>query len=274
MRKGTVMSEIKKSFARVVGTNNTLSFAVFLLISISSPPLSVAQLDSGDWNSHNVWARFELATKGQSSTDGKPTISVNQLGAPNKARKAIQKALEAWHMNKLADADRYADEALAAYPRYAAALTIRGIIALESGPQQACEDLQKAIEYDPNYGPAHLALGSAYNRLGRYDDAARTLDRALAIAPTSWQGYYELSVTSLGKGDFKAALRLVEKASSLVPMEFPQLHMVRALAFIGLQNKPAATTELTIFLMEAPNDPSASIARQKLERLAAPSAGQ
>jgi tetratricopeptide (TPR) repeat protein len=214
-------------------------------------------------------AQIELTigTKVQSSTDGEPTVSINQLGVPDKAREALQKALEAWHVNRLADADKYLDKALASYPRYAVALTLRGLIASDGHPELACEYFQKAIEYDPNYAPARLALGSEYNRLGRFDDAARTLDRALAIAPTSWQGYYELSVTSLGKGDFKAALRFVEKASSLVPIEFPPMHVVKGYALLGLQNKLAASTELTTFLREAPDSPLASRARQMLESL-------
>ena len=80
-------------------------------------------------------------------------------------------------------------------------------------------------------------------------------------------------MASLGKGDFKAALRLVEKASSLVPSEFPPMHLVKAYAFVGLQDKPAATAELTTFLIAAPDDPLTSRARHIVEELAAFSAG-
>jgi tetratricopeptide (TPR) repeat protein len=269
------MSEIKKSFAGVRGVNKILPIALFLLTSISSPMPSAAQLDNSDFNSGHVTnAMGSIAVKTQPTADGRPAISVNQLGAPDKARNALQKALEAWRKNRPSDADAYAAEALAVYPRYAVALTVRGILKAESDPRQACEYLQKAIAYDPNYGPAYLTLGSAYNRLGQFDDAARTLDRGIAIAPAFWQGYYELSVASLGKGDFKAALRLVEKVSSLVPMELPLVHLVKGYAFVGLQNRPAATAELTTFLIEAPDDPLASRARHVLEKLAAPLAGQ
>jgi len=268
------MSATTKSFAGVRGIHNVLALALFLLTSFSSPLLLVAQLNNGDANSRHVTnTTGSIATKTQSGMDVIPAISVNQLGAPDKARNALQKAVEAWRRNKLSDADAYAGEALAAYPRYAVALTLRGMLKAESDPRQACEYLQKAITYDPNYGPAYLALGSAYNRLGQFDDAARTLDHGIAIAPTLWQGYYELSVTSLGKGDFKAALRLVEKASSLVPSEFPPMHLVKGYAFVGLQDKPAATAELTTFLIEAPDDLLASRARHIVEELAAASAG-
>lgn len=250
-----------------------LAPALFLLTSFSSPLLSVAQSDNGDADFRHVTnATGSIATKTQSGIDVRPVISANQLGAPDKASNALQKALEAWRRNKLSDADAYAGKALAAYPRYAVALTLRGVLKAESDPRQACEYLQKAIAYDPNYGPAYLTLGSAYNRLGQFDDAARMLDHGIAIAPTLWQGYYELSVASLGKGDFKAALRLVEKASSLVPTEFPPMHLVKSYAFVGLQNKPAATAELTTFLTEAPDDPLAFRARHIVEELAAPSA--
>jgi tetratricopeptide (TPR) repeat protein len=343
------MSELNKSVDFASGIRHVLSVTLLLLISISSPLLSVAQLDN--WTSHNVpdaggpllgevrsldnlpvnnaqvkiqalfngtlrstftdaAGRFDfgdvpngsytlsvvvganettesidtfgsrtqitvaIAMQGPPSTGGQPTISVNQLAAPARARKALQKALEALHMNRLADANMYLDKALIAYPRYAVALTLRGIITMDRDPQQACGDFQKAIEYDPNHGPAYAALGSVYNHLGRYDDAALTLDHALVLAPTFWPSYYELSVASLGKADFTAALRLVEKASTLAPMKYPPMHMIKALAFIGLQNTPAATTELKTFLLEAPNDPLAPKARRKLESLAAASIGR
>jgi tetratricopeptide (TPR) repeat protein len=267
------MFATKKSFAGVRGIHNMLAPALFLLAFFSSPLLSVAQLDNGDVNSRYVPdATGSLATKTQAGIVI-PAISVNQLGAPDKARNALQKAVEAWRRDKLSDADAYAAKALAAYPRYALALTLRGMLKAESDPRQACEYLQKAIAYDPNYGPAYLTLGSAYNRLGQFDDAARTLDHGIAIAPTSWEGYYELSVTSLGKGDFKAALRLIDKASSLVPTEFPPMHLIKGYAFVGLQNKPAATAELTTFLIAAPDDPLASRARHVVEELAASSPG-
>jgi tetratricopeptide (TPR) repeat protein len=251
-----------------------LAPALFLLTSCSSSLLSVAQLDDGDINSrHATNATGSIATKTHSGMDVRPAISANQLGAPDKARNALQKAVESWRRNKLSDADPFADRALAAYPHYAVALTLRGILKAESDPRQACEYLQKAIAYDPNYGPAYIALGSAYNRLGQFDDAARALDHGIAIAPTLWQGYYELSVASLGKGDFRAALRLVEKASSLVPTKFPPMHLVKGYALVGLHDKPAATAELTTFLMEAPDDPLASGARHIVEKLTSPSAG-
>jgi len=250
-----------------------LAPALFLLTSFSSSQLSVAQLDNGGINSrHATKATGSIATKTHSGINGRPAVSVNQLGAPDKARNALQKAEEAWRRNKLSDADAYADRALAAYPHYAVALTLRGILRAETDPRQACEYLQKAIAYDPNYGPAYITLGSAYNRLGQFDDAARALDHGIAIAPTLWQGYYELSVASLGKGDFRGALRLVEKASSLVPTKFPPMHLVKGYAFVGLHDKPAATAELTTFLMEAPDDPLASGARRIVEELTFPSA--
>ena len=160
------MSKIRKSLGHVSGTSRLLSIVCFALTPISLP--------------------------GQARSDVSPVISVNQLNAPEKARNAMQKAVEAWHLNKLADANIYIDKALRAYPRYAAAFTLHGIIAIDSDPQQASEDIEKAIEYDPNYVPALLVLGTVYNRLGRFDDAARTLDRALLFSPTSWQGYYEM----------------------------------------------------------------------------------
>ena len=60
----------------------------------------------------------------------------------------------------------------------------------EIGTRRAVESLKKAVELDPNYALAHVALADAYNLLGTWFNkdsdfyqplAKKTVERAIAI---------------------------------------------------------------------------------------------
>jgi tetratricopeptide (TPR) repeat protein len=199
------------------------------------------------------WLNLTMPSRDVSTTDGQATVSAAQLKVPEKARNLLQKARDALSKSKLVDAARYVEKALSVFPRYAEALTLRGVLELQDNQhEQARADAEQAIEYDPNYGKAYIVLGSAYVCLQQIDQAIRTLDRGIAITPDSWQGYYEMSRALMAKGDFSAGLRQAEKASALTPRNFPALHVLKADAYIGLKNHVAAGTELEAYLKEEP----------------------
>jgi serine/threonine-protein kinase len=75
------------------------------------------------------------------------------------------------------------------------------------GWRPALEHLQYAIDRDPGYAAAHLAIANAYNFLGFYslikptlafDVAARAAARAAAIDPSLASAYRELAVAKFG----------------------------------------------------------------------------
>jgi Flp pilus assembly protein TadD len=212
-----------------------------------------------------------LVVPGASSIgDGSPTVSVQQLKVPEKAQKAVEKAhrlLESRKPEDAAKAAKYIAESLAACPDFAQALTLRGLMALDNNrPQDAVADLEKAVKSDSTYPNAYLVLGASYNLVSRYDDAVRVLDRALALAPNSWQAYFELSKASLGTGQFAAALRFINKAQERMPKEFPHLHLVKAHALLGLKNFSEAVSELEKYLTSEPQGPNSAAARQTLDK--------
>src|SRR5262249_39796678 len=68
---------------------------------------------------------------------GRDSVSVAQFQVPDKARKLFRKAQEATDKRKLDDARKYLAEALDICPRYAAALTLRGILQLDAHDYEA-----------------------------------------------------------------------------------------------------------------------------------------
>lgn len=212
---------------------------------------------------------WDLRMPGRTNPDanGQSTVSAAQLRVPEKAHKALLKAHEAAGKNNMADAARYVDKALQLYPVYAEALAMRGLLERESDPEAALVDAEKAIEYDPNYGMGYVALGSVYTALARFDDAIHYLEHAIALIPASWQGYYEMTRALVGKRDYTAALRYIEKACSVAPKNYPFFRLSKAAVFIGLNNRSAALTELEGYLEHDPNGENAAEARKMLDNL-------
>jgi len=128
------------------------------------------------------------------------SVSVAQMKVPEKARKAFNNADSEVRKQKLEDAQKHLADALSIYPNYAEALTLRGILKLDAGQSDAARvDLEQAVDSDNNYSMAYIALGATYNLLTRWDDALRVLDRGVGLAPTSWQGYFEMGESFHGQ---------------------------------------------------------------------------
>jgi tetratricopeptide (TPR) repeat protein len=200
------------------------------------------------------------------------SVSVAQMKVPEKARKAFNGAESAIKKKKLDDAEKHLAEALAIYPKYSEALTLRGILKLDSGqPDAARVDLEQAVESDNNYSLAYIALGATYNTLTRWDDALRVLDRGVGLAPTSWQGYFEMGKSFLGKAEYEAALRQFNRAEDMQP-KYALVHLVKAHALLGLKNYSEAMSELEAYLEKEPTGAQSQEAKLTLEKVRAFSA--
>lgn len=216
------------------------------------------------------WVTLTFQSQGTAAERSQTTVSAAQLAVPANAKRELVKAQDAANKGKWDAATRSIQKALTLWPKYAEALVLRSLI--ERGQHSsdlAIADAEKAVQFDPNYGRAYAVLGASYADVNRWDDAVRTLDHGIAVAPTYWQGYYEMSRVLLLKGDPAAALRQAEKASSLAPIDFPMLHLIKGYAYLGLKDQAAARTELETYVKVRPNGQPAVKAREVLSQLAA-----
>jgi predicted Zn-dependent protease len=201
--------------------------------------------------------------------DDQSAVSVSQLKIPAAARKSLQDGVKASTRNKTKEAIDYTNRAIDLYPQFGEALAIRATLERNINPQQALMDAEKAIEFDPNFAVGYTALGSVYTEYGRLDDAVKTLNRAIAIQPDSWWGYYEMSRALVGKRDYSAALIQLQRTCNLVPKNYPFLHLAKADVLIGLNDPSSAIRELEAYLQEAPGSPESAKASRALARLRA-----
>ena len=194
------------------------------------------------------------------------TVSVKSLAAPEKAQDDYRKAHQAFLKSKFSEALAFTQKALTAAPRYAQALTLRGILRMsKSDTKGGEEDLQESLKADPNYALAYFAMGAALNLDGRYDEAQRTLEQGLRIEPTSWQGYFELGKTMMAKSDYRSALKYIVKAEGFQTSYAP-IHLVKAHALMGLKFYDEAAAELEEYIKADPSSPQAVQAKQSLDQ--------
>ena len=189
---------------------------------------------------------------------------------PEKAGKLYWKARQNFVSNHNDEAKKQVEKALQICPKFAEALTLRGLVAwrLRQG-DRGQHDFEEAIQIDPHYGVPYLALGSLYNSESHFDDALRTLGQATAISPNVWQGYFEMAKASIGKGMYAKGLELAQKAESLGGSSFAAIHLLKAYALIPQKLYTDARQELQAFLAHDPNGSDAQRAQQLLAKLSA-----
>jgi Ca-activated chloride channel homolog len=165
----------------------------------------------------------------------------------------------------------------------------------------AVEPLTKAISIYPKYVGAHNALGLAYVKLGKNEEAEHEFSQSITLDDHLPYSYLNLSWAQIALKQFPQAEQSSQKASDLAPLD---LHLLTALAYAQLLNKDYAgviataekvhnrkhpdaaivhylagaasqgqgnlvqtQVELETFLSEAPQSPFADTARKTIQQI-------
>jgi len=195
-------------------------------------------------------------------------VSLAELEVPQRARDSYAKAQQSAVKGRPEEVLKHLEKALAIYPEYAPALTMRAAFSLDKGNiTLAIDDLDKAIHADSRYALAHALMAAALNRTNKFDQALKAADRASSLSPNSWHPYFEMAKSYFGKADYQRALQQLTHAQSELPQEYAPLHLLRGQVFLRLNNYAEATKELTTFLKIAPNSPKAATVRDVLAQI-------
>lgn len=115
-----------------------------------------------------------------------------------------------------------------------------GLCLSELGRLDACiEPLERCIRIDPGYVNALVALGVAYARLGRPDEAERTLAQALDEEPNNLYAARNLAGVFGNRGKYAQALPLFRRLAEAAP-EDPTLRLGLANCLEALGGKEQA----------------------------------
>ncbi len=216
-----------------------------------------------------VTVRLPNSTTAPGGNPNAPLVSVQQLRVPDKAVSWLAKANAAVSKNKLDEASKYISKALQAYPNYAQAFALRGVLELQQQRlEQAAADANRAIQADPNYGTGYLIMGAVLNCQKKFQEALRPLQQSELLMPTAWQVYFESSKALLQLGKFQPAMQQINKAFALRDAVLhPEFHLVKGYAYVGLRTYGAALGEFQQYLSHAPNGPYAAEARSLLDKV-------
>ena len=223
-----------------------------------------------------VAKQFRLYDSGSSAIiiDMQPAVS-SKTGAGSlqmllvpKVQKELGKALEALRMNKPEQARSHLEAAYAKAPNHPAVNYLYGVYFMEVKDQEKAESYwEKALEFDPKYVSALLALSEALVREQKLTEAETYAKRAVEADPNSWRAHAILADVLLKehlpeKATQEAghALELGHGQAAIV-----QPLLARALAEGG--SKERAVKVLEEYVKDHPNDVAA---RTQLESLRAP----
>ena len=198
------------------------------------------------------------------------SISVTAMMAPKDAKKAYERGLQSLLKNKLAEAAKDFEKAVALYPNYADAWVNLGKVRLE---QQSIEParvaLKKAMEADPKLVAPYVELGLLAAKDGKWEESGKYLDRAVQLDPLDFpQAWYADAVANYNIKNYDAAEKSARSAVRLDPRHAnPRSDYLLGLVLAEKKDYAGAAAELAEFVKLAPNAPDLAQVKDRLGQL-------
>jgi len=187
---------------------------------------------------------------------------------PEKAQKEFDKGMQEMNKKSNEKAREHMEQAVALYPKYAAALDALGVLAMSAGDATAGEKyFEQAIAADGNFESALMNLGRIRTRQKRYADAAKLLKTATSADPNNVELVYLLANAEMSSGQLKEAVDDARKVHDMPHEKYAAAHMVAAMSLAKMGKNEEAGKEYGLYLKEAPQGPYAATAQQELKRL-------
>jgi len=151
-------------------------------------------------------------------------------------------------------ADKLIDEAIAANPRSAEALQVKGeMLRSRSDQAGAIRLFDEALKIDPKYVLARLSRANVNIALGKYDAANEDLDPILKAAPNNFMANYLKALELAKKQDYAAADRIFDRISPGFSVFWAGYYLQGATKF-ALGQYAQAETILAKYLNRVPDD--------------------
>jgi DNA-binding winged helix-turn-helix (wHTH) protein/tetratricopeptide (TPR) repeat protein len=103
--------------------------------------------------------------------------------------------------------------------------------------ESAIEGNKLAIELNPTFAAAHCGLADSLTYLGRYDEAIRQFEHAIALSsndPQRWAFFTYGALAFIFKGDFERAVEWADRAAEIPNHQYwTYAHKAVALALMG-----------------------------------------
>ncbi len=208
---------------------------------------------------------------------GDSTVSLTEMAAPDKARRAYGKGLDAMTDKKWDSARQNFQKAVDLYPKYAAAWTGLGILLQqESKNEEARAMFEKAIDADPKYSKPYVELALLSMSEGKVSEVLPIAERASkARAAESPQMSYLCAEAQFQLQQMDAAERSARRAVDLdSEHQFPRAEYLLGKILAAKGDTAGAEKAWKSYLKHSPDAKNKAEVEQNLEKLEAAPAGK
>jgi Ca-activated chloride channel homolog len=217
---------------------------------------------------------FDLqASQGHNRGDGldsrSDAISKLDLKAPGKAKKDYEKGMEALWKKNFSDAVQSLSNATREYSSYVAAHDALGVAYMDLGQhEKARDEFQTAASLDDHLPGSFANLCNAELAIGDYSAAQRAIEKASSLSPLNLEFLITLTFAEYLNRQYHEA---ISTARQVHERKHPNAAIVHYLAALSWHDQGMATEfrrELETYLAEAPDGPVGQKARQMLAHAA------
>jgi tetratricopeptide (TPR) repeat protein len=196
-------------------------------------------------------------------------ISSIDLRVPAKARKEFDRGMAAQEQNKIEEAKKRFESAIAIYPDYARAYNHLGVIYNGEGDAaRGVAAFEKAVSLNDHYSDALINLAKVHFNRHEMRAAEELLQKALAVEPANLDALGLLVPTQFMSAEYDEAAATAQRVHAApLHMQYVIVHVIAARALEARNHPEQALAEYQLFLQEAPNALSAPQVRSEVARL-------
>lgn len=232
------------------------------------PTLGAFLLICSAWSSSAQIDPAQLIDRNSSKA---PTVSRNQLLAPAKAARAIQRARKDIVDGHIDSAQQEIVRALDIAPHFAVAKVMQGAIDIDRGDFDAASKLfRQAVDDDPALGCAYVGMAVVLIHEQRFKAALPLLDHAEGLLPDAWFVRFAKGWSQLELGNTDAALKqadIAERFASTDAEKRSGVSYLRAIVSLHLHDVATAKEYFVEVIARDRGGRYAALANLELEKL-------
>jgi tetratricopeptide (TPR) repeat protein len=202
------------------------------------------------------------------------TVTATSLNAPEPAKKAFGKGVNAMDDAKWAAAQKDFEKAVEIYPDYAMAWSDLGdVLQHQAKAAEARAAWEKAIAADPKYIKAYIQLAGLDLEEKRVEDAATVAGKAVAMNPLEFPRlYYINAVANYNLKHWDVAETSARRATELdgTAHEVPQSELLLGSILVAKGDRSGGLQHFRKYLELVPKAPNAEQVRKAIAQLEAP----
>jgi Ca-activated chloride channel homolog len=192
-------------------------------------------------------------------------VSALDLEAPNNAIEQFNKASSLLKAQKSKEAIKYLQKAVQDDPKFVSAhIALGGAYLDQDDKTHAKSEYETAAKLDNKFAVSFLDLGRLAMSSNDFATAESELQKAVALRPTDPKILATLAYAQNSNREYAQTLQTVQKIHSLDHKGFANAHYIGASAAMSLKDYTAMERELNTFLIEDPASEFAPVARNNL----------